>query len=71
MTNHVARLISKDTQRPIVTLTIRRDKPGEPVPEYIVHLNKLYRAESHGMLDENSTVVSTFKEVSQRVVVYS
>ena len=71
MSEHVARLESKDSQRTIVTLKMRREKPDDPVAEYIVYLGKLYRVHAHSMLDENSTVVSTYKEVSQRVVVYS
>lgn len=70
MNQHKARLITKQGQQ-VAMLQQRREKPDDPIAEYILYLNKLYRVEAHGILDENSTIVSTYREVSHRVVVYS
>lgn len=70
MNPHIGKLITKQGQE-VTRLNIRREKPDEPILEYIVYMSKLYRAESHGILDENNTVISTYREVSQRVAVYN
>jgi hypothetical protein len=70
MNPHITRLITKQGAE-VARLQTRREKADEPIAEYVLYLNKLYRAEAHGILDENNTVISTYREVSQRVVVYS